>query len=274
MTDTRTLYKGSRANAVDHMTVAYEHGFSFATVNCPIHIADGLSGRRGSNVVIDKKHFKAVNIAAGIVDADAMIVLSHFNGHDVAGFGGAIKNIAMGCATQAGKQQQRGERPGEPQGPGKGQQGPGKSRRRHKGRRAGQGQLQGGQRSAQSRGQNAPQSNGHTGPASCPGGNAQSKGIRQRIAQNALQRHASHSQSTAAQGRKAHAGKAYLPHNEHQGGVLRFVRQAQLCRQSMKNLLGRKGRRAGQTGQRQRNKPQSGQNGKSGPQPGGSSAKM
>ena len=88
------------------MTVAYQHGFSFATVNCPIHIADGLAGRRGSNVVVDKKHFKAVNIAAGIVDANAMIALSHFNGHDVAGFGGAIKNIAMGCASQAGKQQQ------------------------------------------------------------------------------------------------------------------------------------------------------------------------
>ncbi len=55
LTDTRTLYKGSRANAVDHMTVAYEHGFSFATVDCPIHIADGLTGRRGSNVTIDKK---------------------------------------------------------------------------------------------------------------------------------------------------------------------------------------------------------------------------
>ena len=106
LTDTRTLYKGSRANAVDHTQVAYEHGFSFATVNAPVLIADGLAGRRGSSVVINQKHFRAVSIAGGIVDADAMIALSHFNGHDVAGFGGAIKNIAMGCATQAGKQQQ------------------------------------------------------------------------------------------------------------------------------------------------------------------------
>lgn len=106
LTDTGTLYRGSRSNAIDHMTVAYEHGFSFATVNAPIHIADGLAGRRGSNVAIDRKHFRAVNIAGGIVDADAMIVMSHFNGHDVAGFGGAIKNVAMGCASQAGKQQQ------------------------------------------------------------------------------------------------------------------------------------------------------------------------
>ena len=110
LTDTRTLYRGSRSNAVDHMTVAYEHGFSYATVNCPVHIADGLTGKRGSNVRIDRKHFRAVSIAGGIVDANAMIALSHFNGHDVAGFGGAIKNIAMGCATQAGKQQQHAVR--------------------------------------------------------------------------------------------------------------------------------------------------------------------
>lgn len=106
LTDTRTLYKGGRSNAIDHMTIAYEHGFTFATVNAPVHIADGLGGRRGSNVVVNLRHFKAVSIAAGVVDANAMIALSHFNGHDVAGFGGAIKNIAMGCATQAGKQQQ------------------------------------------------------------------------------------------------------------------------------------------------------------------------
>lgn len=111
LTDTSTLYLGSRSNAVDHMTIAYEHGFSYATVNAPIHIADGLSGRRGSNVVINKKHFRAVSIAAGITDADAMIALSHFNGHDVAGFGGAIKNLAMGCATRAGKQHQHAVRP-------------------------------------------------------------------------------------------------------------------------------------------------------------------
>src|SRR5512138_972818 len=84
LTDTRTLYKGGRSNAIDHMTIAYEHGFSFATVNCPIHIADGLAGKRGSSVAIDKKHFRAVSIAAGIVDANAMIAMSHFNGHDVA----------------------------------------------------------------------------------------------------------------------------------------------------------------------------------------------
>jgi len=111
LTDTATLYRGSRSNAVDHMTLAYEHGFSFATVNAPIYIADGLDGRRGVTIAIEGRHFRTVSIASGIADADAMIALSHFKGHEVAGFGGAIKNLAMGCATRAGKRQQHAARP-------------------------------------------------------------------------------------------------------------------------------------------------------------------
>ncbi|NLX49070.1 MAG: DUF362 domain-containing protein [Methanospirillum sp.] len=111
LTDTATLYRGSRSNAVDHMTIAVEHGFSFATVSCPVHIADGLAGRCGTEVRIERKHFQAVSIASGIVEADSLIGLSHVKGHDVAGFGGAIKNLGMGCATKSGKQQQHAVRP-------------------------------------------------------------------------------------------------------------------------------------------------------------------
>ena len=106
LTDTNTLYKGSRQNAVDHLETAIEHGFSYATTGAPLVIADGLAGRNGVEVPVAGKHFDRVLIAGDIFDADAMIVISHFKGHIIAGFGGAIKNLAMGAATPAGKKEQ------------------------------------------------------------------------------------------------------------------------------------------------------------------------
>ena len=106
ITDTNTLYKGSRANSVDHLNTAMEHGFAYSVVGAPVIIADGLTSSSISEVSIDRKHFKAVKIAADIVNCDAMMVMSHFKGHELAGFGGAIKNLAMGCAPAAGKQEQ------------------------------------------------------------------------------------------------------------------------------------------------------------------------
>lgn len=106
LTDTTTLYSGMRNNAVNHMRVAYMHGFSPATVTAPIIIADGLFGHLDIPVRIDRKHFKEVFIAAGIRETPAMVVLSHFKGHEMGGFGGAIKNLAMGGASVRGKREQ------------------------------------------------------------------------------------------------------------------------------------------------------------------------
>lgn len=106
LTDTSTLYSGMRHNAVDHLNVAYSHGFSPATVKAPIIIADGLYGNNDMPVKIGKKHFSEVMIADGIRRAPALVVLSHFKGHEMAGFGGAIKNLAMGGASVAGKRAQ------------------------------------------------------------------------------------------------------------------------------------------------------------------------
>lgn len=106
VTDTNTLYLGSRSNAVDHITTAVLHGFDYAVVGAPVIIADGLCGKNVARVQIDKKHFKTVSIAGDIVAADSMIVMSHFKGHEVAGFGGAIKNLGMGCAPPEGKRAQ------------------------------------------------------------------------------------------------------------------------------------------------------------------------
>jgi uncharacterized protein len=111
VTDTNTLYRGSRSNAVDHITTAVLHGFDYAVVGAPVIIADGLCGKNVAHVKIGRKHFDTVSIAGDIVAADSMIVMSHFKAHEVAGFGGAIKNLAMGCAPPEGKRAQHQARP-------------------------------------------------------------------------------------------------------------------------------------------------------------------
>lgn len=111
LTDTNTLYTGSRSNAVDHINTATLHGFAPGVIDAPVIIADGLKGENVKDVKINKKHFKETKIAGSIVDADSMVVLSHFKGHEMAGFGGAIKNLAMGCANPEGKRDQHSPRP-------------------------------------------------------------------------------------------------------------------------------------------------------------------
>jgi uncharacterized Fe-S center protein len=111
LTDTTTLYVGDRKNAVDHQLTALKHGFGPMVVNAPIIIADGLRGKDYHEVEINRKHFKKVKIASAFIDSDAMIVISHFKGHMMAGFGGAIKNLAMGCASAQGKKDQHTARP-------------------------------------------------------------------------------------------------------------------------------------------------------------------
>ena len=106
LTDTTTLYSGTRHNAVDHINTAIRHGFAPGVVDAPVIIADGLFGQNDLPVEINCKHFKTVHIATEIVHTPAMVVLSHFKGHEAAGFGGAIKNIGMGCGSRAGKMQQ------------------------------------------------------------------------------------------------------------------------------------------------------------------------
>ncbi len=110
LADTNTLYTGSRSNAVDHADTAVRHGFDWAVCGAPVIIADGLRGGNWREVEIGKKWFRAVKIAGDFADADAIIALSHFKGHEMAGFGGAIKNLAMGCAPAIGKREQHSVR--------------------------------------------------------------------------------------------------------------------------------------------------------------------
>ncbi len=111
LTDTNTLYGGGRANSVDHLQTAIEHGFGYEVAGAPLIIADGLHSDCYQEVRIDKKHFQSVKIAGEITAADSMIVVSHFKAHLPAGFGGAIKNLGMGCAPAAGKADQHSTRP-------------------------------------------------------------------------------------------------------------------------------------------------------------------
>lgn len=104
VTDTNTLYRGSRHDAVDNLATARLNGFCDATLGAPVLVADGLLGADYREVPVAGKHLTSARIATAIVDADAMVVLSHVKGHMVFGFGGALKNLGMGCSASAAKQ--------------------------------------------------------------------------------------------------------------------------------------------------------------------------
>jgi uncharacterized Fe-S center protein len=106
LTDTNTLYAGQRCNTPRHITTAVQNGFAFSVVNAPIVIADGLKGKNDIAVEIHQKNFKNVYIASDIVEADVLVSVAHFKGHELCGFGGTLKNIGMGCASRKGKLEQ------------------------------------------------------------------------------------------------------------------------------------------------------------------------
>ena len=107
LTDCNTMYPGSRKNAIEHLYCAWENGFTPLTVGCPIIIGDGLKGTDDVDVpVVGGEYVKSAKIGRAVMDADIFISLNHFKGHEMTGFGGAIKNIGMGCGSRAGKTDQ------------------------------------------------------------------------------------------------------------------------------------------------------------------------
>lgn len=103
LTDSSTLYKGMRNNAVDHLQLAARHGFTYPVVNAPVIIADGLKGTDYVEVPVNLRHCKTVKVGTVVQDADALITVSHFKGHSLTGFGGALKNVGMGLGSRRGK---------------------------------------------------------------------------------------------------------------------------------------------------------------------------
>ncbi len=103
LTDSSTLYPGERKEAVSALSCAIENGFAYAVVQAPLIISDGLRGVTETTVRISGELLQKVYIGTEIVEADALVALSHFKCHELTGFGGAIKNLGMGCASRTGK---------------------------------------------------------------------------------------------------------------------------------------------------------------------------
>jgi uncharacterized Fe-S center protein len=91
-------------NAVDHLNLACEKGFTQEKVGAPFIIADGLSGLDGREFKVDYKHVKKIKVPSLVGIVDNLIVLSHVTGHILASFAGAIKNVGMGMSCRSGKQ--------------------------------------------------------------------------------------------------------------------------------------------------------------------------
>jgi uncharacterized Fe-S center protein len=104
--DTSVIYKGSRQNAVDHLTLAHAKGFHQAGVGAPFIVADGLWGQDGKDFSVDAQHIKRVKTPSFVGVCESLVVLSHATGHVFSGFAGAIKNVAMGMSCRATKQVQ------------------------------------------------------------------------------------------------------------------------------------------------------------------------
>lgn len=104
LTDSNTLYVGRRKDALEHLDAAYENGYNPFCTGCQVIIADGLKGTDEAYIPVKGgEHVKEAKIGRAIADADIIVSLSHFKGHELTGFGGAIKNLGMGSGSRAGK---------------------------------------------------------------------------------------------------------------------------------------------------------------------------
>ncbi|MCX6565304.1 MAG: DUF362 domain-containing protein [Candidatus Aminicenantes bacterium] len=103
LTDSNTLYTGPRSNSVEHIRLAWSHGFTPDVLGLPIVIADGLSGGDYGETRGGRGRVASAKIAGAIARSDALLGLAHVTGHVQTGIGGAIKNLGMGCASRAGK---------------------------------------------------------------------------------------------------------------------------------------------------------------------------
>ncbi|MDP2906246.1 MAG: DUF362 domain-containing protein [Candidatus Omnitrophota bacterium] len=103
LSDANTLYRGRRLNSADHLNLAHEHGFIKEAAGAEIIIPDDNKKENVIEVPVNHKFIKNALLARVYIDADCLVAVSHFKGHILTGFGGAIKNVGMGCATRQGK---------------------------------------------------------------------------------------------------------------------------------------------------------------------------
>ena len=104
LTDCNTLYVGYRNNALNHLDAAFINGYNPLSTGVHTIIADGLRGTDEREIpVAGGEYVKEAKIGAAVAEADIIVSLTHFKGHVNAGFGGALKNIGMGCGSKKGK---------------------------------------------------------------------------------------------------------------------------------------------------------------------------
>jgi uncharacterized Fe-S center protein len=103
LTDCNTLYYGRRSNAPSHLEAAFENGYNPLATNCPVIIGDGIKGTEQREIELNMEYCTTAKIGSAIADSDILISLNHFKGHEMTGFGGALKNLGMGCASVGGK---------------------------------------------------------------------------------------------------------------------------------------------------------------------------
>jgi len=106
LTDTCVLYSGARDNAVDHLLTANAHGYNIETVGAPVIIADGIIGKNETEIEINAPIFQKVAVAAELISANSIIVVSHATGHVTVGMAATLKNLGMGMASRKGKMTQ------------------------------------------------------------------------------------------------------------------------------------------------------------------------
>ncbi len=109
LSDTNTLYQGKRMNCRDHLRLAGEHGFTHKKAGAAILIPDDTVKQNVARININEKFVRTAKVARHFIDADVLINVAHFKGHMMTGFGGALKNIGMGCATREGKLEQHAD---------------------------------------------------------------------------------------------------------------------------------------------------------------------
>jgi len=103
LTDCNTLYHGERSNAPDHLEAAFTNGYNPLSAGCHVVIGDGIKGTDYREIELNLEYTGKAMIGAAVADADIIISLNHFKGHEQTGFGGAMKNLGMGCASVGGK---------------------------------------------------------------------------------------------------------------------------------------------------------------------------
>jgi hypothetical protein len=118
VTDTTTMpYHPwiSRTLAMDYLETANRNGFNHSSMDCPVVIADGWLGTDDITVDLRGKgnYLMKQFVARAIADADALLSVAHFKGHPAGGYGGAIKNIGVGCASKRGKMNLHGALAGD-----------------------------------------------------------------------------------------------------------------------------------------------------------------